>query len=104
MGWMALLKRMGASTRPLHMNPGRTRPRAWAVRSRQRVTSNTSEPGENDADRYSTSLAAVVTVLIVLIMSLVIVREPQVRSILQECRLSQRTLCETTADRLRVNC
>jgi hypothetical protein len=62
-----------------------------------------NEPDENDADRYSSSLAAVIAVLIVLIMSLVIVRELQVYSILQKCRLSQRPACETTVDRLRVS-
>ena len=62
-----------------------------------------SEPDENDADRYSSSLTAVVAVLVVLIMSLVIVRELQVRSILRECRLVQRPACETAADQLRVS-
>jgi hypothetical protein len=33
----------------------------------------------------------------------VIVRELQVHSILQKCRLSQRPACETTVDRLRVS-
>jgi hypothetical protein len=62
-----------------------------------------NEPGENDADRYSSGLAAVVAVLIVLVMSLVIVPKLKVLSILQECRLSQHSACETTVDRLRVS-
>ena len=62
-----------------------------------------NEPDEDEADRYSSNLAAVVAVLLVLIMSLVIVRKLQVRSMLQECRLSQRQACETTVDRLRVS-
>jgi hypothetical protein len=61
------------------------------------------EPDENDVDRCSSNLAAVIAVLIVLIMSLVIVRELQMHSILQKCRLSQRPACETTVDRLRVS-
>ena len=58
---------------------------------------------ENDDDRHSSSLTGVVVVLVVLVTSLVIVRKLQVRSLLEECIMSQRPACEVTADQLRIS-
>ena len=58
---------------------------------------------ETDEDRQSSSLAAALALLVLVIVSLVVVRKLQVRSMLEECMLSQRPGCAATVDRLRVS-
>ncbi len=54
-------------------------------------------------DRRSSSLAGVIAVLLVLVISLVVVRKLQVRVLLEGCMQTQSPACEMTVDRLRVS-
>jgi hypothetical protein len=58
---------------------------------------------ESDEDRRSSSLAGLVALLVVLVISLMIVRKLQVRHMLEECALAPHPACEVAADQLRVS-
>lgn len=57
----------------------------------------------DDDARQTTSLAGLATVLLLVVLSLVVVRKLQVRSMLEACAMSQAPGCETAADDLRVS-
>ena len=58
---------------------------------------------EIEEDRRSMSLAGFAVVLIVVIVSLVVVRKLQVRSMIEACLMSQRPGCEAAVDPIRVS-
>lgn len=55
---------------------------------------------QQDSNRQTSSLAAL---LVVIVISGVIIRELQVRSMMEECTSSQRPGCMAAVDRLRVS-
>jgi len=57
----------------------------------------------DDDARHTTSLAGLAAVLLLVVLSLVVVRKLQVRSMLEACAMSQAPGCETAADDLRVS-
>ncbi len=57
----------------------------------------------DDDTRHTTSLAGLAAVLLLVVLSLVVVRKLQVRSMLEACAMSQAPGCETAADDLRVS-
>lgn len=60
--------------------------------------------GRCDEDERSTrSIAGLAAVLFVVVISLVVIRKLQVRSMLEDCLLTQRPACEVALDRLRVS-
>ncbi len=61
---------------------------------------DTSDTGD---DRLTSSLAGIVVVLLVLVVSLIVVRKLQVRVLLEGCMQTQSPACEMTADRPRVS-
>lgn len=58
---------------------------------------------DDDKARQTSSLAGVVAVLLIIVMSLFVIRKLQVRAMLEECLTSQRPGCELAVDRLRVS-
>jgi len=57
----------------------------------------------DDDARRTTSLAGLAAVLLLVVLSLVVVRKLQVRSMLEACAMSQAPRCETATDGLRVS-
>ncbi len=68
--------------------------------SRAMHNRDTSDIG---GDRRTSSLAGVIAVLLVLVVSLVVVRKLQVRVLMEGCMQTQSPSCEMAADRLRVS-
>ena len=62
-----------------------------------------NEASDVGDDRRSSSLAGVVAVLLVLVVSLVVMRKLQVRIVLEGCMQTQSPACAMTVDRLRVS-
>jgi hypothetical protein len=54
-------------------------------------------------DRLSMSLAGFAVVLVVVVVSLIVVRKLQVRTILEACLMAQRPACEAAVDPIRVS-
>ncbi len=61
-----------------------------------------SSASDHDA-RRTTSFAGIAAILLLMVLSLVVIRKLQVRSMLEACAMSQAPGCETAADDLRVS-
>lgn len=62
-------------------------------------------PDEDQAEawRQTSSLAALMLTLLIIVISLVVIRELQVYAIVQDCLLTNRPGCMAVADRLSVS-
>ena len=58
---------------------------------------------EHEADRITNSLAGLAAVLLLVVLSLVVVRKLQVRSMMEACVMSQQPGCEGAVEHLRVS-
>ena len=58
---------------------------------------------EHEADRITNSLAGLAAVLLILMLTLVVVRKLQVRSMMEACVMSQQPGCEGAIEHLRVS-
>ena len=58
---------------------------------------------EYEAHRRTNSLAGLVAVLLLVVLALVVVRKRQVRSMLEDCIMSQQLGCEAAVEHLRVS-
>lgn len=61
------------------------------------------EDEQHAANRVTASLAGLAATLLIIVIGLVVIRELQVRCMLEECMMSGRPGCVEAVDRLRVS-
>lgn len=61
------------------------------------------EEEQHAANRVTSSLAGLAVTLLLIVIALVVIRELQVRCLLEECLMSGRPGCVEAIDRLRVS-